>query len=781
MEDYCEDDAFEGYSGQNSSEDSENRETFGDLQEMRLLPEEPRGGESRSSFFDFELPDQSSIEEIRLNQRRALEMDERVNEEDKGSANSSPAIELQDSSGRKGPDKCMSKSEDSQKDRQFDNSSYKSSQFDDSLLFESLMEKLPSSTLLDSSEHEKLSIASPRHHTIFNDDADMETLLKLGTKELYEFFEVDDDEDDENELVRPPSILDQSFSQQNAYQPIEKCMFIAKTDHTVDNNDRYPQQHFLSIAPTDLCQTQHVPLQYPSYPQHQEPQPVPEQEASSTIIDVLFSSTDKKDQTNVVPATIHPDSLFSRGQSPTQSWQEPWMQDPSQQTPDTTPHAESCPPQKPPTPNPEKAPLPEEPSKDRKSYNRRPTWRKSSRRMKAHEIESLIRMQEYQLHTDNPWIDNYYQNNQELLSNPSGYRFHRPLCDPPRSQRKRKESDNSLGRITFQTPRAPRQVIDLDPPPPYQRPNPIPLNTYAIHLLIENVYETLLKLEDLHQLEKCLSNKQQPPSNTLRTPLTQSDIHAKKQPLFSVILSLLDVPPIDSPNSSTHTTYSDWENFMLRLISIPKGSRLISRLLPLLPSSISLSLLKFFIRHLFPLSSFTIQHHESKPYVSAIFNYTRLVVLASSPELFSQILQLFEFHHHFTSSRLLSILRTKSGILLYLSLFQRAYQLLRYENHSSLLNSWEQFHSAVLLSLSGHLLQLCQPPGGDSPLPDHSSPLQTIEFLCYLCIFANPQQKAYLSTELAPELTPRNDEAPDLAKARALLTSFASFKETHCP
>ncbi|GAM27442.1 hypothetical protein SAMD00019534_106180 [Acytostelium subglobosum LB1] len=135
--------------------------------------------------------------------------------------------------------------------------------------------------------------------------------------------------------------------------------------------------------------------------------------------------------------------------------------------------------------------------------------------MTADEIQNIHRLQTYQIHFTNPYIEDYYC--QKLkISQPSSY-THTPICDslpktimPARPPRQVDPLLGSLGRIPSHSIRAPRPILQiiLDKEDNEQYDKTVQSSDQTIKLAIESSYNHLLDLEDIDTLIKDPQSKE---------------------------------------------------------------------------------------------------------------------------------------------------------------------------------------------------------------------------------------------------------------------------------
>jgi hypothetical protein len=309
--------------------------------------------------------------------------------------------------------------------------------------------------------------------------------------------------------------------------------------------------------------------------------------------------------------------------------------------------------------------------------NRRGRWGgKATARMSPYEIDLIIRSMEHQVASENPFLDDYYHQNVRIMLNPNHYTTHRPICDVAPPKRRQLDKDpfaGSLGRISSGNARAPRVTIVLDEKKQDQttaqsdksatyqslasdKPFSVTLGRMSqaggvkvsderrIMLTIENAFVILLELEDLKQLQHLHMHAAQQPSlranaaevqNANAKEAQQKDVMIMEH--LHQIISLLGIPRMGSPEAQpNHPNYAKWESFILSILRIPKGARMISRLLLLLPGAVAVSILRVFVRHVTTMASLSLQE-DGAPLIN-IADYIRRVFLQADLDLLDPML-----------------------------------------------------------------------------------------------------------------------------------------------
>ncbi|XP_047969371.1 protein PAT1 homolog 2-like [Salvia hispanica] len=212
----------------------------------------------------------------------------------------------------------------------------------------------------------------------------------------------------------------------------------------------------------------------------------------------------------------------------------------------------------------------------------------NSKYMTADEIESILKMQH--AHGNDPYVDDYYH--QARLAKKSAemkskYRF----CPPvPREQSTRSRNSiesqprlqvDALGRVSFSSIRRPCPLLELEPPPcacgdsgSEQKVFDRTLEQepmFAARVTIEDGFSVLLEVDDIDRL--------------LQATQPQDGGHQLRRKrhilLEGLATSLQLVDPLGNSANSFSLTPKD-DIVFLRIVSVGKGRKLISRFLQLL-------------------------------------------------------------------------------------------------------------------------------------------------------------------------------------------------------
>ncbi|MBA0821428.1 hypothetical protein Goarm_018288 [Gossypium armourianum] len=210
-----------------------------------------------------------------------------------------------------------------------------------------------------------------------------------------------------------------------------------------------------------------------------------------------------------------------------------------------------------------------------------------SKHMTAEEIESILKMQHAATHSNDPYVDDYYHQ-ACLAKRSSGSRAKHLFC-PSHLKESHSRSRNSsgeqhlyvhvdaLGKVPVPTIRKPRPLLEIDPPlvdggseqktekPLEQEP------MLAARITIEDSLGLLFDVDDIDRL--LLSSQPQDGGAQLR--------RRRQILLESLAQSLQLVDPLSKGVHAVTCSPKD-DIVFLRIVSLPKGRKLITRYLKLL-------------------------------------------------------------------------------------------------------------------------------------------------------------------------------------------------------
>lgn len=212
-----------------------------------------------------------------------------------------------------------------------------------------------------------------------------------------------------------------------------------------------------------------------------------------------------------------------------------------------------------------------------------------SKYMTSDEIESILRMQLAVTHSNDPYVDDYYHQ-ACLAKKSSGAKLKHPFCPtqirelPPRARSNSEPHAflqvDTLGRVSFSSIRRPRPLLEVDPPkscvsgsseqnilekPLEQEP------MFAARVTIEDGLCLLLDVDDIDRFLQ--ANQIQDGGAQLRL---------RRQVLLEGLATSLQlVDPLGKNGHKVGLAAKD-DLVFLRLVSLPKGRKLLAKYLQLL-------------------------------------------------------------------------------------------------------------------------------------------------------------------------------------------------------
>ncbi|XP_009377953.2 protein PAT1 homolog 1-like isoform X1 [Pyrus x bretschneideri] len=209
-----------------------------------------------------------------------------------------------------------------------------------------------------------------------------------------------------------------------------------------------------------------------------------------------------------------------------------------------------------------------------------------SKHMTSEEIESILKMQHAATHSNDPYIDDYYHQ-ASLSKKAAGLRLKHPFCpshlreSPSRGRNSTDQHTHSsvdaLGRIPLASIRRPRPLLEVDPPPGSgdgKQVSEKPLEQepmLAARIAIEDGLCLLLDIDDIDRLLQ----HGQPQDGGVQ-------LRRRRQILLEGLAASLQlVDPLGKGSHSAGLVPKD-DLVFLRIVSLPKGRKLLSRFIQLL-------------------------------------------------------------------------------------------------------------------------------------------------------------------------------------------------------
>lgn len=307
----------------------------------------------------------------------------------------------------------------------------------------------------------------------------------------------------------------------------------------------------------------------------------------------------------------------------------------------------------------------------------RPRWRESKQRMKAHEIESIIQIQEFQLQSGNPYAEDYYFQNLKAKQKAEQFVLHKPLFETYttnkfNSSNRKNQFEGALGRIPSHSVRAPRPLLQLDEDSSEglsSHISSIYKTTYNLLITIENAYNELLDTEDIDSILK------KPESNE---HFNMSQLKQKREELTNALFKSLQVY-VPQPEVISHAQKLEGQQYLfpqdetfINFMLVQKGKRLLVRTLPLLFQNHIFAIFFVFMRNLgIVVTSPRLQMDINS--TNKIFYYLHSIINDSSIGQIIGALQMILRAHNSVS--LLQILQSRYGMTIIQALFKRGHDL----------------------------------------------------------------------------------------------------------
>ncbi|KAI7724678.1 hypothetical protein M8C21_004555 [Ambrosia artemisiifolia] len=246
----------------------------------------------------------------------------------------------------------------------------------------------------------------------------------------------------------------------------------------------------------------------------------------------------------------------------------------------------------------------------------------SSKYMNSEEIESILKVQHAATHSNDPYIDDYYH--QARVAKGSDSKSKTRFCpahlkdSPSKSSRNSTEPKNNFnidahGRISLPFIRRPQPLLEVDPPAGTEGKSSVrsleqePM--FAARITIEDCLCLLLDVDDIDRLLQF-----NPPQDN------GAQIRQKRKILLEGLATSLQlVDPLGKKSISVKLTPKD-DIVFLRIASLPKGQKLISKYLQLLSpkSELARIVCMTIFRHLRYLFGGLPSDHEASLAVSGL-------------------------------------------------------------------------------------------------------------------------------------------------------------------
>ncbi|KAM1164874.1 hypothetical protein ACFX13_024956 [Malus domestica] len=208
-----------------------------------------------------------------------------------------------------------------------------------------------------------------------------------------------------------------------------------------------------------------------------------------------------------------------------------------------------------------------------------------SKHMTSEEIESILKMQHAATHSNDPYIDDYYHQ-ASLSKKAAGSRSKHPFCpshlreSPSRGRNSTDQHTHSsvdaLGRIPLASIRRPRPLLEVDPPTGSgdgKQASEKPLEQEPMLAARIAIEDGLCLLLDVDDIDRLLQGQPQDGGVQLR--------RRRQILLEGLAASLQLVDPLGKGSHSAGLAPKD-DLVFLRIVSLPKGRKLLSRFIQLL-------------------------------------------------------------------------------------------------------------------------------------------------------------------------------------------------------
>ncbi|KAK2423255.1 protein PAT1 protein [Trifolium repens] len=212
-----------------------------------------------------------------------------------------------------------------------------------------------------------------------------------------------------------------------------------------------------------------------------------------------------------------------------------------------------------------------------------------SKYMSTEELENIFRLQLAAIHTNDPYVDDYYYQGC-LAKKPSSAKLSRHFSPaqireiPPRASSNEPHAFlqvDALGRVPFSSIRRPRPLLEVDPPnssragDPEQKISEKPLEHEPMLVARVTIEDGLCVLLDVDDIDRFLQFNQQ---------LQDGGDHLKRkrQGLLEGLSTTLQLVDPLGRNGHTVELAAKDDFVFLRIVSLPKGRKLLARYLRLL-------------------------------------------------------------------------------------------------------------------------------------------------------------------------------------------------------
>ncbi|KAL6646784.1 hypothetical protein ACP70R_015478 [Stipagrostis hirtigluma subsp. patula] len=216
-----------------------------------------------------------------------------------------------------------------------------------------------------------------------------------------------------------------------------------------------------------------------------------------------------------------------------------------------------------------------------------------SKYMSTEEIENIARMQQAATHINDPYIDDYYH--QACLAKKSAgaqlkHHFCPTLIRDPSSRARSKDEPHAylqvdaLGRLPFSSIRRPRPLLDVEPAcapnDNVEKSVSKPLDEEPMLAARITIEDGLCLLLDVDDIDRLLQFSQQQDGGL--------QLRNRRQALLEQLAESLQLVDPLAPNKNAPLSSND-DLVFLRIVTLPKGRKLLSRYLELVASGSELA------------------------------------------------------------------------------------------------------------------------------------------------------------------------------------------------
>lgn len=212
-----------------------------------------------------------------------------------------------------------------------------------------------------------------------------------------------------------------------------------------------------------------------------------------------------------------------------------------------------------------------------------------SKHMTSEEIESILKMQHAATHSNDPYIDDYYHQ-ASLAKKASGSRLKHPFCPshlrelPSRGRNSTDQhphlSVDALGRLPLSSIRRPRPLLEVDPPSTgsgdgsSEQVSERPLEQEPMLAARITIEDGLCLLLDIDDIDRLLQHGQSQDGGI--------QLRRRRQMLLEGLAASIQlVDPLGKNSHAVGLAPKD-DLVFLRLVSLPKGRKLLARFLKLI-------------------------------------------------------------------------------------------------------------------------------------------------------------------------------------------------------